>query len=113
MENHAIERLNALLAAGYEIEPSRNDGDAVSLAYPSRTLEYWYAIVYASGQVVFPISAGAEVRFYSDSPQEEFRAFVRSIPKPSWLKAHVRIRGVVAAGGSSLAVCSIAGWLLK
>ena len=97
-ENPAIERLAALLRAGYEIEG--DTGDAFMVRHPALRST---GFVYADGLVVFPNGAG-EVRFSANAPQAEFHAFVRTIPKPGWRRS-VRVpEWIVAVVGMALAV---------
>lgn len=95
-ENFAIERLAALLHAGYEID--HTNGEAVTLRHPAiRSVGH----VYADGLAVLPDKAG-EVRFFTDSPQDEFYAFVRTIPKPGWRRS-VRVpQWVVIVAGFAI-----------
>ena len=96
--NFAIERLAAVLRAGYEIEG--DNGDAFLIRHPAiRSIGF----VYADGLAVLPNGAG-EVRFPANAPQAEFHAFVRTIPKPGWRKS-VRVpEWLATAVGMALAV---------
>ncbi|MFZ5656264.1 MAG: hypothetical protein ACOY37_04270 [Pseudomonadota bacterium] len=101
-ENFAIERLSALLNAGYEIECA--SADAVTLRHPATRAT---GFVYPNGLTVVTGGEG-EARFHSDSPQADFLAFVRMIPKPGWRRT-VRIPEWLVAGATcALAVLLIA-----
>ncbi|MDC8637045.1 hypothetical protein [Xanthomonas hortorum] len=103
-DNFAIERLASLLRAGYEIDHAGDD--AITLRHPAtRSLGF----VYADGLTVLPGKKG-EVRFYTDSPQDEFYAFVRNIPKPGWRRS-VRIPEWLVSVGVCAFVALLTGWI--
>lgn len=103
-ENFAIERLAALLHAGYEIDHA--NGEAVILRHPAiRSVGF----VYADGMTVLPDKVG-EMRFHTDSPQAEFYAFVRTIPKAGWRRS-VRIPEWLASMGACTFMALLIAWM--
>ncbi len=87
-------RVNALLAAGYEVDPSgiRADSDAVWLAHPGGNhAEHPALIAYSNGLVVGTAKGdGSQLRFAPES-EGPFAAFVRAVPKPHPFTVRARI----------------------
>ena len=92
VENYAIERLTALLAAGYEMWEVHSPSDAVTLEHPDKSFKARHVYVYADGKMVAPMGAADEVRVFADSPQDEFYCFVRSVPQPTWWQRTLRMK---------------------
>lgn len=105
MENYAIERLSALLAAGYVIDEVRTPSDAVSLEHPDKAFKARHVYLYADGLMVAPFGVNDEIRVFADSPQDEFHRFVQSAPRPTWWQRTVRIKEWLAgAMGGAVAI---------
>lgn len=87
-------RINALLAAGYEVDPSgiRADSDAVWLAHPGGNHpQHPPLIAYANGLVVGTAKDdGSQLRFPPES-EARFAEFVRAVPKPHPFTVRARI----------------------
>ncbi len=106
-DNHAIERLTALMAAGYEIQPVGRPEGAVVLHFPGRRFKYWCAYVYSSGQAVLLSSSDDERRFYADDTQDDFRQFLTTVPRPHWIFQAVRIPGIVHVAWVSITTIAL------
>lgn len=109
MENYAIERLTALLAAGYVMWEIRSPSDAIVLEHPDKSFKARHTYLYADGQMVAPMGVADEIRVFADSPQEEFYRFVQSVPKPTSWQRTVRMKvwqaGVMGGAVGAMGIC--------